>query len=1018
MGRALLAAAALVICAGTPAADLLRPGESVALTLTTEPGSLGTVVLEVTGPGPLAVTARSLHLDVKLAAFALLPDGSAPEKPLSEDDNGLAGTDARIVLRTNGPARFRLEVRAADPTEQARGEVLLEARPGEPEPPTAEARAQADDAYWAAVRMWGEETSDLSLRFRAALGSVGLQYARGKHDAALAHAREAASLAEQAYGPADGRLGVALSDLGLMLFLSGRYAEAAEVLPRAVRLLEDRYGAEDARTATGLNVLGMVLQETGELHAARAALERCLATRERLFGPDASETSTALGNLASILDEMGDLEGSLAAYQRSLAIIERVHGPQSPRMASALNNVGYALKKMGRLSEARAAYERALAIRESVLGTEHPLYALSLQNLGTAVNEMGDREQAVALLRRALALRERILAPDHPDLAATLANLARVLHDGTLDAEALPLAERALAIRRVKLGEAHPDTARVQLLHARILSALGRSAQAIDEALAAEAAGRENARAVARFLPERLALRYAANRAAGTEAAVAAALSSGAPDGARIWDEVVRSRALVLDEMARRRAALRATEAPEVQAARARLTEAAEHWARLASGPTGKGVAEAIARAGAEREAAERALAEISAAYRRERAARDVGFAEVARALPADAALVAYVRHDRGLAALVLPPENKPVRIVPLGEAAPLDGAVARWRREIAAGAVADQAAARAAETRARTEGRDLRARIWDPVAAVLGTPGRVFLVPEGPLHLVPFAALPSGSSSYLVESGPTFQYLSAERDLVGPGGEPAPQTLLALGGPSFDAVAGVAAAASPALHRGATASCRGFQDLRFAPLPHAAREVSEVARLSGRRARVLVGPEATEEAFKAWAPGSGALHLATHGFVLGDGCASSTEAPLRLAGLALTGANLRGRADREDGILTAEEVAALDLTSVDWVALSACDTGLGGIAAGEGVLGLRRAFAVAGARTLVMTLWPVDDRDARRWMKGAYGARFTRGQSAAEAARSAAREMLRERRSRDLDTSPFHWGGFVAAGR
>jgi CHAT domain-containing protein len=110
--------------------------------------------------------------------------------------------------------------------------------------------------------------------------------------------------------------------------------------------------------------------------------------------------------------------------------------------------------------------------------------------------------------------------------------------------------------------------------------------------------------------------------------------------------------------------------------------------------------------------------------------------------------------------------------------------------------------------------------------------------------------------------------------------------------------------------------------------------------------------------------------------------------------------------------------VAALDLASVDWVALSACDTGTGGIATGEGVLGLRRAFAIAGARTLVMTLWPVDDRDARRWMKAAYTAHFSRGKSAAEAARLAARELLRERRARGLDTSPFHWGGFVAAGR
>jgi len=101
---------------------------------------------------------------------------------------------------------------------------------------------------------------------------------------------------------------------------------------------------------------------------------------------------------------------------------------------------------------------------------------------------------------------------------------------------------------------------------------------------------------------------------------------------------------------------------------------------------------------------------------------------------------------------------------------------------------------------------------------------------------------------------------------------------------------------------------------------------------------------------------------------------------------------------------------------------LSACDTGAGEVRAGEGVLGLRRAFQVAGVRTLVLSLWPVEDEATRNWMRAFYSTAGTTGKnglpSAAEAVRSACVEVLRERRDRGDTTHPFYWGAFVAAGK
>jgi len=203
----------------------------------------------------------------------------------------------------------------------------------------------------------------------------------------------------------------------------------------------------------------------------------------------------------------------------------------------------------------------------------------------------------------------------------------------------------------------------------------------------------------------------------------------------------------------------------------------------------------------------------------------------------------------------------------------------------------------------------------------------------------------------------------------------------------------------------------------------------------------VLTGAAATEAAFKKSAPGRRVLHLATHGFFLGGSCpsamegargvgglavqdedsapANSGENPLLLSGLALGGANRRqavGLTD-EDGILTAEEIAASDLSGVEWAVLSACSTGIGQVQAGEGVLGLRRAFQVAGVRSIIMSLSPVDDEAAREWIQALYAARFLDRAGTAAAVRRASLESLKRRKEKKLSTHPIYWAAFVASG-
>jgi CHAT domain-containing protein len=469
-----------------------------------------------------------------------------------------------------------------------------------------------------------------------------------------------------------------------------------------------------------------------------------------------------------------------------------------------------------------------------------------------------------------------------------------------------------------------------------------------------------------------------------------------------------------------------------------------------------------------EGEAAEQALAEGSADFRAERSRAQIGLDAVTSALPADAVLLSFVRYGRSAfatapassrtipsyAALVLR-HGLPVAAVHLGTVQGVDALVSQWRADIAAEALTtSEGSSHPAAPGSRVSGDALRRRVWDRLAPHVGKAARVFIVPDGALSLVPFAALPVGSRSFLLESGPVIHYLSAERDLVPVAPAPSSgRTLLAVGGPSFDdrrvfrapanpspeAVAGV-----PRLRGAAAAGCGGLQAVVFQPLDGTLQEVRDLSRVwtastatGSDAARTLVGAEASETRFKREAPGSRVLHLATHGFFIDGTCsggfggtrgvgglartapARAVENPLLLSGLALAGANRRAsaRPDEDDGILTAEEVASLDLEGVEWAVLSACDTGVGAIKAGEGVFGLRRAFQVAGARTVLMSLWSVDDQATRAWMRALYDGRFQRNLSTADAVHGANLSVLRARRARGQSTHPFYWAAFVAVG-
>jgi len=921
---------------------------------------------------------------------------------------------------------------------------------------------------------------------------------------ARSHYERALAIQESIYPPNHPAIGQTLTNLAVVLSMTGEYVAARAMHERVVQIWIANYGADDRRVAMPLNNLALVLVEGGDYAAARAPAERAVAIQERADGPWYPEVAKRLHTLGIVLAEQGDYTGARQRFDRAVEIHVRALGPEEPEVAFVLDSIGEILRATGDHAAAKTYYTRALAIREKRLPPDDPLVAASLSNLGAELLTAKEFDQARAVFERALAIDEKIFGSSHSSVGRALNNLAEVFANTQADAKARPLYDRALAVGEQALGRNHPfvaqvltniavldrkkddaDGARARLSRALEIQegALGdshpdvavtltrlaevdahsdRAGDAVAAALRAENIARDHVQLTARAMPEREALVYAASRASGLDLVLSLASESPqrVPDlGPRAWDAVIRSRALVLDEMAHRLRVIERASDPEVARLSAQLLSARQRLARLTVRGAGESDAQQYRQflevARKEKDQAERELAERSLPFRASESASRAGMDQISSAIPPDSALVGFVRYHQqsreragnagvgrdpvaSYLAFVFAGAGSQPHVVPIGPASAIDELIAEMRKQVAQEALAPGRSA-VTETAYRRTGESLRRRVWDPLVPHLSKASRVFIVPDGALHLVNFAALPVEVSRYLVETGPSIHYLSAERDLLqaGDGASPASQ-LLIVGAPAFEDAGALAAVPVPTpssgsgntVLRGSRPTCSDFRSIQFDPLPAAAREAEDIVKLwgdvNGRTGDVverLLGPTASEPLVKSRASGRRVVHFATHAFFLAEGCDPKTitdgQNPLLFSGLALAGANRRADApaDGDDGILTAEEIAGLNLRGTEWVVLSGCDTAAGDIRIGEGVLGLRRAFQLAGARTVIMSLWSVEDEAARTWMTQLYRERLAAHRSTVDAVTAADLAVLRARRAKGQSTHPFYWAAFVAVG-
>jgi len=737
-------------------------------------------------------------------------------------------------------------------------------------------------------------------------------------------------------------------NLGGLCVAQGDYDRAERMLVEALKMYDAAGLSNHSSAATCLNNLGNFYQRLGDYENAEQAYRRSLRIREQASGAESRENAASLANLASVYWARQENEKAEENFIRAWHMLERTFGTNHTQTAACVQNLAVLYRGMNRFAEAEALYNDALNNTRNTAGTNNHHYASGLNNLAVLYRNMGLYPKALEFCQRALAILGGSNELDTPRAIRVLKTLAYLQAD---------LGDRAAAVeawRRCRAAEEKQTT--------RILSFTSE--------------------------PQRLQFQRSHHFSELIEHI------GSAPDAAEV---VLRNKAIVLDSLIEDQWLARQSEDLEVKRLidqlkilRRRLDRADE---KRTDGAAGQAAASTI---GAELERLQKDLARRVNGSGRARRAATVTVPQVQAAIPRDAVLLEWVlyRHylrsgswESRYGVVVIPPPTMALHghgrgqpaWIPVGSATEID---AKLRRH--------QAVLRGAGQGGLF--RELYNQLFEPIAKLLpAKTGTVIVCPDGELNFLSFAALLEADGRFLGQRY-LVEYVSSGRDLVWEHPSSASRKRICVfADPDFNAAVELAKTGTP--HQVLSSwNARDYSGLSLLALPGARKE-GEFLKSKAESWRMdfemYPGLDATEAELRTTrAPYI--LHLGTHGFILpvpgrsagsGQQPADLMYNPMNRSGLALAGAQrtfgawLRGERPPfgNDGVLTAQEVGALDLHGTWLAVLSACDSGGGEARVGEGVLGLRRGFMIAGAQNLLMTLAPISDQAAVGILKDFY---------------------------------------------
>lgn len=855
----------------------------------------------------------------------------------------------------------------------------------------------------------------------------------GEYHLAIGQIQAALDILERVEGPEGTNARTARSNLAGMLAMVGRYGEALDLQAAILGELKQRSDTKPRDLAILLHNHARTLQSVGDTDRARKCFEESLEHWKQSGPADGMLRASTLDNLGALLiriekpDEAERLLGEAADYFESSG-------------ATNCREYGNVLANQARLliaredhAAARQKVERVLQVYRTALGESHPDYSFARSLLATVEAGEKNHEAAIRIWKETVPFFDGCYGPGNMHSTLVHRQIAACLW------------------YQPELATPHFHLALDGIQRQIQLASLAQS--------------------------ESLQLRYLSDLRGTLDLYFSLVLSGNLPVDFAV-EKLLQSRGFVELRQKQWRGL---QESEETRQALGELRRLAAEISGLSLQPAGAGPGSAEAdhlraillRRG-ELEARLAGQGEPG-----ESAFHFPTLAEIQGSLPDDAALVAFLEFDRYqatgegetawpferrcLAAVIRP--QAAVKLVDLGPAAEIHRLVSLWRRDLGHSPTA------------RGAGKSLRELVWNPLLPSLENADLVLLAPDGELNRLPFHALPGDApDSFLIESHrlsllPVPMLLPK---MLRSSRGASEGILLTVSQVDYGQEQPASAAAEPVTGGGRL----GLDDIRrstrgggWASLDLQTGYEADAVEKSFRgylaagdrspRIESLRGSAASESGFIARAPNFRFLHLATHGFFAPPELTEGTGAgrqeapggsgessvltklalfqkshqelpPGQLCGLVFAGANQTARPPSDDGFLTADEIAFLPLKDCEMAVLSACETGLGRVAAGEGVLGLQRAFHVAGARTVVASLWKVDDRSTSELMQLFYAGLLAedgavRAPTRLDALRRAQLKLLEQfRRQRGLDNAPQpasenlppkFWAGFVMSG-
>jgi CHAT domain-containing protein/tetratricopeptide (TPR) repeat protein len=878
--------------------------------------------------------------------------------------------------------------------------------------------AKAEPLYRQASEIWKEALGKAHPDYAASLDNLASLYvSEGEAEPLF---RQALAIRKKALGEAHPIYALSLHNLATLYDSQGDYAKSEPLFRQALAIYKKALREAHPHYASSLNGLAGLYRSQGDYAKAESLYRQALEIRKKILGEAHPDYAGSLSNLASLYVSQGDYAKAEPLYRQAMAIRRRALGDAHPNYAGSLSHLATLYHLQGNYAKAERLGRQASQIFKKVFGESHPDYAQSLANLSKLYQSQGDNAKAAPLCRQALEIFEKHFAntlriqSERQQLAT--ANLLRVNLDEYLyltgtaggvataaeayrhvlgwkgavfSAQSLPRRARAnpeldalfgelmsVSTRLATLSLAVPDPKKREVWLRQIGDLTNRK-EDLERDLATKSAEFRQAQETARLTPEQL------QRVLPKGTVLVDFLEYTGFN----WPGVNKGHVNWVNSVAF---------SPDGK--------------RIASGSNDQTIKLWDAEKGTE-------LATLGRSQREQR-------------------LVAFVVRS-----------GHPIVRVDLGPVQPLVEAADRWRQSIL---VDPEARSTAPPAKRQTDAKSstpperlLRERLWNPLLPHIQGVELVMISPDGFLNQIPLAALPGREAgTYLVEemqlvTVPVPRELTALLKAGGTNPSASNPSLLVVGNVDFGGDPGLVSLAQRDValtgdqHR---AAVRGSGRSVFDQLPGTAAEIEDVAQLfratfPEKEIKAFQKSAATEYAFRTEAPRHRWIHLATHGFFAPEtvrsgldrstddeqhlhgelfGSASEVRGfhPGLLSGIALAGANggshleagfnSSSGKEADDGILTALEVTGLDLRNVDLVVLSACETGLGHVAGGEGVLGLQRAFQLAGAKNVVASLWKVDDRATVALMRVFYHKLWVEQKPAAVALREAQLAMLR----------------------